>query len=377
MKKYIIVVLVIILIVAGFSGIFYLNYKKKIQEGYAIYKRGVEYFNSGNYKDAKADFLEALSKIYKKNDKDKILFYLVKISYRNKNVAEMEKYIEKYSDKNGIYFLKSKYLLARLYIEKNELEKAKKIAKQLVKNPKVKAEGLYCLGLIAYKNNHLKEAQKLFSEVLQNYPDKDFIMDLKFKLGDVNYKLFMNLYPPEDFIVYKVKKGDVLFNICKKYGVTVEIVMKLNHMLKPYLHPSKRLFIPKKKFSILIDKGTHTLELYYGNKFFKIYRVRTGKTYLLTPEGNFKILNKVKNPQWTDPKTGKVYPPGDPENELGTRWMAFYGSSIGIHGTIHPETIGTNSSNGCVGMLMKDVEELYDLVPVGTPIKIINSKREK
>ena len=76
------------------------------------------------------------------------------------------------------------------------------------------------------------------------------------------------------------------------------------------------------------------------------------------------------NPTWHNPQDGREYPPGDPQNELGTRWMAFQGNILGIHGTIAPETIGEYASNGCVGMLMEDAEELFDLVPTGTTITI-------
>jgi lipoprotein-anchoring transpeptidase ErfK/SrfK len=107
-----------------------------------------------------------------------------------------------------------------------------------------------------------------------------------------------------------------------------------------------------------------------NGEFFKRYRIRTGKEDYMTPLGDFTIETKVKFPKWTNPEDGKFHPAGDPTNELGTRWMAFQGS-IGIHGTIHPDTVGKYASNGCVGMLTQDVEELYDLVPIGTPIKII------
>ena len=72
-----------------------------------------------------------------------------------------------------------------------------------------------------------------------------------------------------------------------------------------------------------------------------------------------------------NPRNHKLFPPGDPENELGTRWMSFQDDMLGIHGTIKPETVGFYSSFGCVGMYRKDVEELFDLIPVGTSIKIV------
>ena len=67
----------------------------------------------------------------------------------------------------------------------------------------------------------------------------------------------------------------------------------------------------------------------------------------------------------------ETIPGGDPRNELGSRWIGFK-PSYGVHGTIFPESIGKAESHGCVRMNNKDVEELYGLVVVGTPVKIIN-----
>jgi lipoprotein-anchoring transpeptidase ErfK/SrfK len=132
----------------------------------------------------------------------------------------------------------------------------------------------------------------------------------------------------------------------------------------------RRIKIPKVDFAIEVDKSTNSLTLFNYGEFFARYPVRTGRIDYLTPVGEFQIVSKKKDPQWTDPKTHRTYAPLHPENELGTRWLGFQGSSLGIHGTIHPESIGSYASNGCVGMLKEDVEELYDLVRIGTPIRI-------
>ena len=43
---------------------------------------------------------------------------------------------------------------------------------------------------------------------------------------------------------------------------------------------------------------------------------------------------------------------------------------VGVHGTDARGSIGTNASHGCIRMLVEHVEQLYDEVPVGTPIYI-------
>jgi hypothetical protein len=54
---------------------------------------------------------------------------------------------------------------------------------------------------------------------------------------------------------------------------------------------------------------------------------------------------------------------------LGTRRL-YLGDGYGIHGTDHPETIGKAASHGCVRLRNEDIEKLYDMVPVGTPVYI-------
>jgi lipoprotein-anchoring transpeptidase ErfK/SrfK len=54
---------------------------------------------------------------------------------------------------------------------------------------------------------------------------------------------------------------------------------------------------------------------------------------------------------------------------LGTRRLEL-GDGYGIHGTDHPESIGKAASHGCVRLRNEDIEKLYDMVPVGTPVFI-------
>ncbi|MBN1478590.1 L,D-transpeptidase, partial [Candidatus Sumerlaeota bacterium] len=112
-------------------------------------------------------------------------------------------------------------------------------------------------------------------------------------------------------------------------------------------------------------------------EFFVSYRCRVGLEDYMTPIGTYHIARRSMDPTWTDPQTGRRIPAGDPANELGTRWMGFEEiPSIGIHGTIHPETIGADASSGCIGLLTEDVEQLYDLLPQGTEVRIYQNRAE-
>jgi lipoprotein-anchoring transpeptidase ErfK/SrfK len=152
--------------------------------------------------------------------------------------------------------------------------------------------------------------------------------------------------------------------------------MTINGIQDPRrLSIGRRIKIPKLDLSIMVDKTKNTLTLYNDDRFFKRYDARTGAYDYMTPNGEFTIQSKTEHPTWTDPKTGRRYPPEDPENQLGVRWMAFdEPRGLGIHEAVDPETVGTYSSNGCIGLRRADVIELYNLVGRGTPLKIVGQR---
>jgi lipoprotein-anchoring transpeptidase ErfK/SrfK len=136
-----------------------------------------------------------------------------------------------------------------------------------------------------------------------------------------------------------------------------------------------RLIVLTGKVSIVVSKGRNDLVLRLNDTFFKRYRVGTGK-YSKTPTGTFVITDRQKDPVWWRPD-GKRIPFGDKENILGTRWLSLKATGAtaeikgyGIHGTWDEATVGKSESAGCVRMKNSDVEELFKLVPVNTPVTI-------
>jgi lipoprotein-anchoring transpeptidase ErfK/SrfK len=126
---------------------------------------------------------------------------------------------------------------------------------------------------------------------------------------------------------------------------------------------------------LTLDRANFTLRLWRNLKLAKTYTVAVGQEGLETPEGLYAIEEKEENPTWHVPESawagdlaGATIPPG-PSNPIKARWMAIY-EGAGIHGTEETESLGSAASHGCVRMAIADVEELYDLVEVGTPIYI-------
>lgn len=123
---------------------------------------------------------------------------------------------------------------------------------------------------------------------------------------------------------------------------------------------------------LVVNIPSRTLTLYAAGKLVKQYPVGIGRPGHQTPTGSFEIISKEINPTWIKPvsagETPVVIGPG-PDNPLGYRWMEF-ADLYGIHGTNAPSSVGGYVSNGCIRMLESDVEELYELVPLKTPVVI-------
>jgi lipoprotein-anchoring transpeptidase ErfK/SrfK len=125
---------------------------------------------------------------------------------------------------------------------------------------------------------------------------------------------------------------------------------------------------------LLVDQSDKRLTVYrYGRKT-RTYPVAVGAPDSPTPNGNWAILDRAVDPVWLPPEwagaqAGIPVPGGSPDNPLVSRWMGI-GDGVGIHGTRDLSSLGSSASKGCIRMNPDDVEELYELVPIGTPLRI-------
>jgi lipoprotein-anchoring transpeptidase ErfK/SrfK len=127
---------------------------------------------------------------------------------------------------------------------------------------------------------------------------------------------------------------------------------------------------------IAVSRSQKELRYFVKEKLVKTYQVAIGRIGFETPAGLYEIRSKAVNPAWYVPKeawagdlAGKIIPPGDPENPLKARWMGFW-DGAGIHGTAESDSIGSAASHGCIRMRVADVIDLYDRVPLHTPLYI-------
>jgi lipoprotein-anchoring transpeptidase ErfK/SrfK len=194
--------------------------------------------------------------------------------------------------------------------------------------------------------------------------------------GRVNVLLVTTPALVPDKVEYVVQSGDSVDKIAKKFGTTAELVQRSNLIANSNLiKAGDRLRVLKASFTIHVRKDKKDMLVCMNDRFFKRYRIGTGK-FGKTPVGTFKVSDRIREPTWWRPD-GRQIPYGDPENELGTRWLALKSTGTtpdikgyGIHGTWQDQTIGQAESAGCVRLLNRDVEELFDLIPLGTPVTI-------
>jgi murein L,D-transpeptidase YafK len=149
--------------------------------------------------------------------------------------------------------------------------------------------------------------------------------------------------------------------------------------------------VPPPERWIRVRKTAHTLTVYEGTAPLKTYAVVLGKDPVWnklyegdkrTPEGDYHIIKKYYHPFWSrfmlldypTPRNRELYEWSRVHGLLPERGRSVpgIGGAVGIHGT-EDESLnrrGVNWTAGCVSLFNHDVDELYDLVPLGTRVVI-------
>ncbi len=146
-----------------------------------------------------------------------------------------------------------------------------------------------------------------------------------------------------------------------------------------------RLITNEAPGTIIIDTNNKFLYYVEGKDRATRYGVGVGREGFGW-SGVVKIGRKQEWPEWRPPaemrareaRKGHILPvvqPGGIDNPLGARAMYLYKGGrdtiFRIHGTNQPWTIGLNMSSGCIRMMNKDVEHLYQRADIGTKVIVI------
>ena len=211
------------------------------------------------------------------------------------------------------------------------------------------------------------------------------------------------LSSPEDSVVGEDKSvvtvyEDTLYDLARKFSLGSLELIRVNPGVDPWLPgagktlvvPDRHILPPGPREGIVVNLPEH--RLYYYPKAKRggptqviTYPVSIGKMDWRTPLGLTHVIQKQKDPAWFPPASVRKehaeagdplptrVPPG-PDNPLGQyamRLAAGNGSYL-IHGTNNPIAVGLAVTHGCIRMYPDDVAALFPLIPVGTPVHLIN-----
>jgi lipoprotein-anchoring transpeptidase ErfK/SrfK len=131
--------------------------------------------------------------------------------------------------------------------------------------------------------------------------------------------------------------------------------------------------------AIVCDTQSRALHYWSGDEsIYRLYPTSVPLTEELTRRGYTEVVRKKVGPDWTptaamrerDPTLPEYMPPG-PGNPLGTHAMYLSWPAYLIHGTHDTRKIGRRSSSGCIGLYNEQVADLFELVEVGTQVRLI------
>ncbi len=226
------------------------------------------------------------------------------------------------------------------------------------------------LASISVGDDDYKKANYYYKRLLKAFPEIKDGDQIRSSIDELNVKMIQSALVTEDSIEYVVQSGDTLFVIAKRFNTTVELIKKTNNLSNDIIRLGQKLKIIISKFSIFVDKSDNMLILKKDGEPFKTYMVSTGRNNS-TPVGVFTVTDKMIKPPWTKPGVGIITADSD-EYELGERWIAISAQGYGIHGTNDENSIGGQVTAGCVRMHNDEVIELYDIIPRGTEVEIID-----
>jgi L,D-transpeptidase ErfK/SrfK len=196
--------------------------------------------------------------------------------------------------------------------------------------------------------------------------------------------------------VTKVDGEDTFSDVARRFNLGYEEMVRANPGVDPWLPgegrqvvlPTQYVLPDAPREGLVINLAQLRVFYFPKRQEGELQKVIThpigiGKVGWSTPEGTTKVTGKSKNPWWFppasvrkehreagDPLPSKV-PPGK-DNPLGDRLMTLGWPSYLIHGTNKPYGVGMRSSHGCMRFYPEDITQLYDEIPVGTKVTVVN-----
>ncbi len=208
--------------------------------------------------------------------------------------------------------------------------------------------------------------------------------------------------PPDDVDLIgrlrtvKARHEDTLLDIARRNDLGRDEIVAANPGVDPWLPgagreillPTRFILPPGPRRGLVLNLPEMRLYYYLPGQGGRPGRVVThpvaiGRMDWQTPLGETRIVAKQKDPVWHPPASlkrealekGETLPdrvPAGPDNPLGTRALRLGVPGYLLHGTNKPYGVGMRVSHGCIRLYPEDIEALFDQVPVGTPVRIVD-----
>jgi L,D-transpeptidase ErfK/SrfK len=181
---------------------------------------------------------------------------------------------------------------------------------------------------------------------------------------------------------------DTMVHIGREYGIGFVEMRAANPSLDPWIPGAgAKIIVPT--LNILPDSSHDgviinlaEMRMYYyktPNSEPTTFPIGIGRDGLKTPVGVTSVMRKKDGPTWTptdrmrkeDPTLPVSVPPG-PDNPMGSHALYLGFPTIAIHGTNKPYGIGRRVSSGCIRMFPEDITQIYNMVPVGTKVTVVD-----
>ena len=189
---------------------------------------------------------------------------------------------------------------------------------------------------------------------------------------------------------------DTLADIARRFSVGYNEIQRANPGVDMWVPGAGRRVVVPTQF--VLPAAPHVgivvniaeMRLYYftprsegGKEIVYTYPLGIGRVNWKTPSGVTTVVRKVENPVWRPPadileehrEEGDPLPaeirPG-PDDPMGTRALYLGWPEYAIHGTNKPVGVGMRVSHGCMHLYPEDILQLYNMVPIGTEVRVVN-----
>ncbi len=189
------------------------------------------------------------------------------------------------------------------------------------------------------------------------------------------------------------QKEDTLPDLARHFGLGHNAIVSANPQVDLWLpDPGTRVLLPLwfvlpdvARKGIVLNLANMRLFYFPAKQPHKVltYPAGIGREGWNTPMGLTQIISKTKHPIWNVPPSiqrehalkGEPLPKvvlAGPDNPLGDYAMKLGKAGYLIHGTNKPYGVGLQVSHGCLNLYPEDIEMLFKVTAIGTPVMIID-----